>query len=228
MQQASHAYHATAMFMDEQVGRVLNALDASEARNNTIVVFMGDHGFHLGDKGLYCKHTNFDHGTRTPLIIRPVLGDLQFANRRGTKSYAPVELLDLMPTLHDMAGLKAVDLTKYRGWQGMSLVPILKDPVNGSVKQAAVSQYFRGKGTVKIWGYSIRTTSYRYTNWDNGLFSEFYDYVGDEYETKIVQTGNVRQALQTAYATKYSRTGLVPFDFARRAEMLNKLVPAYP
>ncbi|KAH9258006.1 hypothetical protein BASA81_003569 [Batrachochytrium salamandrivorans] len=219
MAKANHAYHATALYMDAQMGIVLDALNRSHSRSDTVVVFLGDHGFHLGDHGLFCKHTNFEQATKVPFIIRPPLRETHW--QRGVQSFSPVELLDLMPTLYDLAKLP-LDLSPYRKWEGTSLLPILTDPSMGSVKTGAISQYFRGYGTSRITGYSIRTTRFRLTNW--GKFQEFYDYLKDPWETKVVVDYATKQTLLQALNTLKKRTvGSFSFDFSQRDAMQAKL-----
>jgi iduronate 2-sulfatase len=144
-----HGYAACVSYVDAQVGLLLDELDRLELRKNTIVVLWSDHGFKLGDLGMWCKHTNFELDTRVPLIVSaPGLS-------AGTKSDALVELVDLYPTLSDLA-----DLPKSPGAEGVSFAQIVKNP-NSSGESAAFSQYPRGQNV----GYSIRTSRYRYTEW---------------------------------------------------------------
>jgi iduronate 2-sulfatase len=116
--QLLHAYAACVSFIDAQVGRILAELDALGLGDNTIVVLWGDHGWHLGEYGIWGKATNYEVGTRVPLIIRaPGLA----GNGRATA--AIVESLDIYPTLCALAGLPAPQAI-----EGESLVPVLKDP----------------------------------------------------------------------------------------------------
>ncbi|KAH9251371.1 hypothetical protein BASA81_010782 [Batrachochytrium salamandrivorans] len=227
LQLGNHAYHATSLFMDAQMGIILDALNKSVSRLNTIVVFLGDHGFHLGDHGLYCKHTNFEAGTKVPLIIRPALQDTQW--KRGSQSFAPVELLDLMPTLYDMAGLNTfVSKSHYQDWEGVSLMPILMDPENGYVKPGALSQYaHRKKGKFRM-GYTIRSTRYRVTRWDKQDFVEFYDYLEDEWETKLVKDRTeVRNILLGQLRDFSIGGGIRPMDLDDQQAMREKPNPTY-
>ncbi|KAH9248322.1 hypothetical protein BASA81_013996 [Batrachochytrium salamandrivorans] len=226
MANANHAYHATSLYMDAQMGVVLDALNRSYSRLDTVVVFLGDHGFHLGDHGLFGKHTNFEAATKVPLIVRPALRQAGWA--RGAQSFAPVELLDLMPTLYDMAGL-TLDRSRYMAWKGASLVPLLRDPEAAFAKRGAVSQYFRGVGAARQMGYTIRTTRFRLTNW--GKFQEFYDYLKNPWETRLVADAATKLSLQEALdnlkAGSTPSTVAVPFDFAQRHAMRAKLPPLY-
>src|SRR4029078_10849419 len=96
-----HGYHASISYMDAQLGRVMAALDKSGLSKNTIVVLWGDHGWHLGDHGMWCKHTNYEQATHIPLIvIAPGV------TQAGSTSKGLVESVDLYSTLCDFAGLK--------------------------------------------------------------------------------------------------------------------------
>ena len=118
---------------------------------NTIVSLYGDHGYHLGEQGLWGKTTNFELDTRVPLIVRvPGLK----TNGQSTRSL--VELVDLYPTLSELAGLPLIDLL-----EGRSCVPILNDPTT-ETKDFALSQYPRGGG---LMGYSMRDSTHRLTQW---------------------------------------------------------------
>ena len=111
------AYYASVSFMDAQVGRLLDALERLDLADNTIVVFVSDHGYHLGHHGLWQKGDLFEGSVRTPLIIAAP-EELQ----KGSGTEALVELVDLYPTLVDLAGLPAPEHLK-----GSSLRPILED-----------------------------------------------------------------------------------------------------
>ncbi len=92
--QLRHGYHACISYTDAQVGRLLNALDREGLSQNTVVVLWGDHGWQLGDHGLWHKHTNFEMATRAPLIVSVPNG-----SSGGRKCLAPVEFVDIYPTL---------------------------------------------------------------------------------------------------------------------------------
>lgn len=178
--QLIHGYMACVSYVDAQLGKVLDALDASPAAKNTIIVLWGDHGWHLGDHGMWCKHTNYEQATRVPLmIIRP--GDAG----AGGRSQSPVEFLDVYPTLCDLAGITAP-----KELQGLSLVPILNDP-KASVKPAARSQYPRGSEKKPTMGYAWRDERYRFVQWLDTtqpgaapVATELYDYEKDPEETR--------------------------------------------
>ena len=173
-----HGYYACVSFIDAQIGRLLDALEKNEMMDNTAIVFWGDHGWHLGDHGLWNKHTNFEDATRVPLMIYVP----------GTKAQdikAPVEFLDIYPTLCELVGHRPDQIL-----HGSSLMPIIKGQQK-SVKDYAVSQYPR-KG---LMGYSLRTERYRYTVWvkhdktilrNEVVAEELYDYKKDPLETRNV------------------------------------------
>lgn len=165
------AYRAAASFTDAQIGRVLDELDRLGLRERTIVVLWGDHGWHLGEQGLWCKHTNFENATHAPLILSAP------GQRGGTRTMALSEFVDVYPTLCELAGVPAPG-----GLEGTSLVPLLKDPEH-TWKKAAFSQYPRGA----IMGYSIRTDRFRYTEWTEPgkepAARELYDHQRDPRET---------------------------------------------
>ncbi len=156
-----HGYFANVSFLDAQVGKVLDALERSGVADRTLVIFAGDHGFHLGEHGLWAKTSNFELDARVPLMI--ALPDRRHGGRR-TPAFA--ELVDLYPTLNALCGLPAVP-----GLEGTSLVPVLDDP-SARVKPAAFTQHPRpayfDREPAKVpltMGYSVRTTDGRYTEW---------------------------------------------------------------
>ena len=172
------AYYASVSYVDAQVGRLLDELTRLRLRENTIVILWGDHGYQLGEQGLWCKHTNFENSTRVPLII-----SAPARKSRGTRSNALVELVDVYPTLCALANLSLPD-----GLEGTSLVPLLENPEK-PLKSAAFSQYPRRDD--KVMGYSIRTDRFRYTEWQedwksdkpNVIARELYDHEADPRET---------------------------------------------
>jgi len=127
-----HAYLACVSYVDAQIGRMVDALEEAGELNNTIIILWGDHGWHLGDMGIWGKATNYEYATRVPLIISaPGMPD---ANR-GTKSDALVELVDMYPTLCDLVGVE-----KPETLEGQSFAPLLQDPAMGW-KSAVFSQF---------------------------------------------------------------------------------------
>ena len=231
---AQRAYAAATQFVDAQIGRILDALEASSAANTTHVVLMGDHGFHLDDKGIFCKHTNFEQGTRSLFVFAPALTD---AYPRNEASLAPVELLDLMPTLADMAGFS--QHAEWYPWEGTSLLPILKRE-REYTKAAAVSQEFRLPRNANepwTWGYTVRTTLYRFTVWvstkdfdrkrPNFDFTELYDVCADPGQSTSLfrRDALATEAFLTMKWTGSARfsalKGKQPWDWDRRDKALN-------
>ena len=176
-----HGYHAAISFMDAQVGRVLAELNALGLRENTIIVLWGDHGWHLGDHGFWCKHTNYEHAARAPLIV-----SAPGQKTAGQKSAALVEFVDIYPSLCDLAGVPKPDTL-----EGTSFVPLLTDPQR-PWKKAAFSQYPRGialaDGTkAPGMGHALATDRYRFVEWTtkkDAQFSEceLYDHQTDSEE----------------------------------------------
>ncbi|HSE33674.1 MAG TPA: sulfatase [Pyrinomonadaceae bacterium] len=146
------AYYASTSFMDAQVGRVLDELDRLKLREKTIIVFWGDHGYHLGEKGKWSKaYSLWDVGTRVPLII-------SVPGRKPQVTERVVELLDLYRTLADLSGLP-----QPQGIEGRSLAPLLRNSkTNWSHPAFAVVQ-FQGK-----FGRSVSTERWHYVEWDEG------------------------------------------------------------
>jgi iduronate 2-sulfatase len=168
--EAIQAYRASITFMDAQVGVVLDALDRLGLSDNTVVVFTSDHGYHLGDHGLWQKMSAFERSARVPLIVAA-----PGTTARGVAARGLAELVDLYPTLADLAGLKSRSPV-----DGVSLAPILRDPA-ASVKDAAFTQVRNG--------YSVRTDRWRYTEWDEGKQgAQLYDMEKDPGETTNLAT----------------------------------------
>lgn len=152
-----HGYYAATSFCDAQIGRVLDALREAGADQSTVVVVWSDHGFHLGEHGLWCKTTNYEIDTRVPLIIAQP-GQPQ----PGAATTALVELLDVYPTLVDLCGLPAAP-----GVEGRSLRPWIETPTRAG-PPAAFSQFARPfpyKDSAEAMGYAVRTDTHRYIEW---------------------------------------------------------------
>lgn len=178
-----HGYLAGISYLDAQVGKVLAALDNHGLTDRTLIVFCGDHGYHLGEHGLWAKTSCFELDARVPLLIVPPKHP-----RAGAKSDALVELLDLYPTLTDLCGLPSP-----AGLEGTSLRQVLAD-TTATVKPAAFTQHPRpayydrtDKGVPDAMGYSVRTAQARYTEWRDWqtgklLAAELYDHADDPHE----------------------------------------------
>ena len=187
-----HGYYAAISYTDALIGKLLNTLDSLGLTKNTIIVMWGDHGWHLGDHNLWCKHSNFEQATHAPLIISAP----GYASNK-TKSFS--EHLDIFPTLCDLAGIAIPTQL-----QGKSLKPLMKNPL-ASVKEYSISQYPRsgvdeendrlGYGPANVMGYSIRNSQFRYTIWmkngfrttqpykkESEIGDELYDYKADPLE----------------------------------------------
>ncbi len=225
-----HGYYACISYTDAQIGKVLDALEKEGLADNTIVIMFGDHGYHLGDHGLWNKLTDFEQSTHVPLIVSAP------GMKQGVKSDAVVEFLDIFPTI--------CELTKTDHPQqldGKSLVPILKNP-KAKTKDFAVSQFSRSctenytissdtdlKGKAKeleddITGYALRDSRYRLVEWTKGFKTympfdeskvvayELYDYKKDPEErhnvandpayAKVVK--DLTRKLHQHYAKSYS------------------------
>ncbi len=180
--QALQAYHASTTFMDAQVGHVLDALEKAKIADKTIVVFISDHGYHLGEHGLWQKMSLFENSARVPLLIYDPR-----AKGNGKACSRTVELVDLHTTLADLCGLESPKT------DGFSLKPLLDDPT-ATWDHPAYTQVSRGTPTATgdaskdskwFMGRSVRTERYRYTEWANGEKGvQLYDYTTDPGELK--------------------------------------------
>jgi iduronate 2-sulfatase len=218
-----HGYYASISFLDAQIGQLLDALETADQLDNTIVVFTSDHGFHLGEHGLWAKTSNFELDARVPLII----ADPAEKQSHGKTTQALAELLDLIPTL---AGLTGVACPPQQ--DGTSLVPVLTN-ARASVRSYARTQHqhpFYGRTKATHWGYSLRTDRWRYTEWQNIATGqvddrELYDHAGDPMETVNVAIGNqdVIGALGSTLhqAFKQNGKGVLP-QRRRDAEILRQ------
>ncbi|MDG1875671.1 MAG: sulfatase [Mariniblastus sp.] len=194
------AYYACTSYIDAQIGRVLDELDRQGLTENTIVSLYSDHGYHLGEQGLWGKTTNFELDTRVPLIVRvPGMA-------RGTSSNSIVELVDLYPTLADLAGLPISEQL-----EGKSFVSILKNP-DAKTKTIALSQYPR-RGS--LMGYSMRTSSHRLTKWidlksGDIRATELYSYSHSQIELENIFRKTTNQTLlnhlQTQFDTAFAKS----------------------
>ena len=167
---AMAAYYACVSFTDEKVGQLLDTLERLGLRENTVIVLWGDHGWHLGEKGMWGKGTLFDVSARVPLIIvdprRPSAG-------KGCPR--TVEFVDLYPTLVELCSLPGVP-----GLEGDSLVPLLENPT-ASWDNPAFTLVAREDWLAR----SVRTERWCYTEWDEGRRGvELYDLKADPGESQ--------------------------------------------
>ena len=161
------AYVASVSYMDAQVGRVLDRLDALRLTEKTVIVLAGDHGYHLGEHGKWRKNTLFEISLRSPLIIR-----VPDQTHLGVQTEALAELVDIYPTLCD-----ACQLPIPSQLEGLSLLPVIRQPAR-PWKTAAFSQ----ARPREVIGNSMRIQRYRYTEWSHNK-RELYDYYTDPDET---------------------------------------------
>jgi len=172
-----HGYYASTSYVDAQIGKVLTALDELELAPNTIVVLWGDHGFHLGDLGIWTKHTNYEQANRIPLLITA-----PGVTTPGSATEQPAESVDVFPTLAKLTGLPAPPGPQ--PIDGVSLVPVLRDP-SSRVRDHAYQAYPKRK-----LGRAIRTARYRMVQWKpigadvSAAEYELYDYETDPLETR--------------------------------------------
>lgn len=185
------AYYACNSFVDAQIGRLLDALEDNGLMEDTIIVFWSDHGYFLGEKGLWFKRKAFERSAKMPLIVAaPGLN-------KGASTTKTVELLDLYPTLADLCGLEAPE-----NLEGRSLRPLLNDPASEDWSKPAVTQVWHNK---KAWGYSIRTERYRYTEWLEGRAGrELYDHSVDPLEVSNLADDAQHAVAMAGLSTKLS------------------------
>jgi choline-sulfatase len=168
---AIRAYLACVSYVDAQAGKLLAALDKLGLRENTIVIFTSDHGWHLGEHGLWHKRSLFEESARVPFIM-----DWKGAKANGQSSGSLIELLDVYPTLCDLCGLERPTVL-----QGASLREVLVNPT-AKIHDAAFTQARRGQDA-EIWGRSVRTERWRCTEWEGGAKGiELYDHDNDPFE----------------------------------------------
>ncbi len=181
LQSATRGYLAAATFADAMVGRVLDALYASPHAENTIVVLFSDHGYHLGEKQKYHKGTLWEESTRVPLVV--VAHGITASGRVSGRA---VSLIDLYPTLSELAGLDPPS-----GLDGESLVPLLRDPDAPREMPAVTTRQGRH--------HAIRTDRWRYIRYDDGS-EELYDHQTDPMEWENLasnpQHDGIRQRLE--------------------------------
>lgn len=174
-----HGYYASTSFVDAQIGRLLHALEETGLAEKTIVVLWGDHGFHLGDLGIWTKHTNYEQATRIPIIVAA-----PGITPSGSSTMQLAESVDLFPTLAELAGLPSPVLPQ--PLDGISLVPVLKDPT-ARLRDHAYHVYPKRK-----LGRAIRTQRYRLVEWRpiggpaKTAEYELYDYQDDLLERENV------------------------------------------
>jgi iduronate 2-sulfatase len=178
-----HGYYAAVSYMDAQLGRVTAELERLGLAANTVVVLWGDHGWHLGDHGQWCKHSNYEEAARIPFLVAA-----PGVSRPGTRTRALVESVDLFPSLAELAGLPAP--AGPRSLDGRSFVATLRDP-QAPTKQAVFHCFPRNRpGVGNVIGRAVRTARHRLVEWKapgaaaSTAEYELYDYVADPLETQ--------------------------------------------
>lgn len=187
--EAKQGYYACVSYIDAQIGLILDELERLGLSDNTVVVILGDHGWHLGEHGFWGKHNLMNHATHAPLIVR-------VPHQRGGKAQGIVEFVDLYPTLGELCGLKVPE----QQLQGTSFVPILKD----SHRRTKEYAYIQWNG-----GYNIVSEQYSTTVWlknDSIVTRMLFDHATDAAENKNIASReavkNVRQAQETLILRK--------------------------
>jgi iduronate 2-sulfatase len=189
-----HGYHAAVSYMDAQLGRVLDALDDTGLAKGTIIVLWGDHGWHLGDHGMWCKHSNYEQAARIPIIVvAPGVAEAGVSKELA-------ESVDIYPTLCNLAGLPVPE-----GLDGTSFDATLKDP-SAATKEAVIHVYPRRN----MIGRAVRTARHRLVEWKRpgadaeSAIVELYDYEADPDETKnlVHQQPEVVAALRAILANE--------------------------
>ncbi len=197
-----HGYHASVSFIDAQVGKVMQTLEELDLRKNTMVIFMSDHGYKIGEYGAWCKHSNVEIDVRVPLIISR---ETNYKKRKtGKTSGALVENVDIFPTIVDLCGLESPKL------EGKSIVPLLNKP-NKKWDEVATSVYARGK---KIMGVTATDGKWRYTEWRNSITHEILEAELYEHKNSLLSFVNlygnkkyekVEQRMKILLETKFPR-----------------------
>ena len=174
---AVQSYLASVTFADHCLGLVLDALEKSKYADNTIIALFSDHGFHLGEKERWAKRSLWEDGTRVPVVV------VAPGHKASQKTNRPAELLDIFPTLLELAGLP-----KDETQEGQSLVPLMKNPKR-EWKHPAITSFGLGN-------YSIRSTNYRFIQYFDGS-RELYDLRDDPHEWKnLIENPKMPQVIQ--------------------------------
>lgn len=193
----TQAYLACVAAVDDNVGEVLNALNTSPLKENTIVVLASDHGFHMGEKDYLYKNSLWEESTRVPLIMR-----VPGITKGGEKVQLPVSLIDVYPTLLDLCGISTKTTKNGLGHNldGYSLKELIVDPSKENWKgpASALTVVFAGndyKDDPSMQHYSIRTERYRYILYNNGM-EELYDHHNDPYEWNNLEVSHPKLLTQ--------------------------------
>ena len=184
----TQAYLACVAAVDENIGEVMDALDSSPLKNNTIVILASDHGFHMGEKDYLYKNSLWEESTRIPLLMR-----VPGMTKAGSQVHRTVSLIDVYPTLMDVCNLSNQTMKNEKGHRldGQSLRPLLENPETKSWNASpALTAVFAGSHTANDPArqhYAIRTDRYRYILYNDGM-EELYDHKNDPYEWTNIAT----------------------------------------
>ena len=199
-----HGYHASISYIDTQVGKVMQTLEELDLRKNTMVIFMSDHGYKIGEYGAWCKHSNVEIDVRVPLIISR---ETDYEKRiAGKTSDALVENVDIFPTLVDLCNLEGPKS------DGKSLLPVIDNP-NLNWDEVATSVYARGKN---IMGCTATDGQWRYTEWRNSKTHEILGAELYEHKNSLLSFANVsgndeykeiEQRMKVLLETQFPRNG---------------------
>ena len=179
-----HGYYACVSFVDDQIGRLLKVLDEEGLRDNTLVIVWSDHGWKLGEHGMWCKHTNYEIDTRIPLFIR-----LPDGRQAGATATELTELIDLYPTICDYLGLAVP-----QHCEGKSVAYLFDDPGQAR-SEAAYSEFQRHAG---ITGFTMKSGNFRYTEWIHLKTGEVRD--RELYDHSVDPDENLNRIDDPAYA----------------------------
>lgn len=209
--QAKQAYQAAVTFMDAQVGRVLESLDQLGLADLTIVVFTSDHGYHLGEHGLWQKRSLFEESARVPLLVAMP------GKAAGRGCARIVELVDLYPTLAELCGLQAPEYV-----DGKSLAGLLDDP-EAPGKDFAVTETRGELGRGKwVSGRSLRVPRWRYTEWGGGKAgAELYDHDADPHEFTNLADDPAHAKTRAELRERLAEIGLAPDEQSDAAASLS-------
>lgn len=185
-----HGYYACVSYIDAQIGRLLDGLEANGLDDNTIVILWGDHGWKLGEHDMWCKHTQFHLDNHVPLILR-------VPGKTPAKTNALVEFVDIYPSLCELAGLELPGHL-----QGTSFVPLVEDP-DKKWKEAAMSYWpesNRDNPEKVVMGYTVQTDRYRYTEWIRKrtgelLARDLFDHLNDPGENRSIANDPANEEL---------------------------------
>ena len=205
------AYLACISFVDAQVGRLLDALDASPSADNTVIVFFGDHGWHLGEKQHWGKWTGWRRSTRVPLIVAPARSEDDQAFRTGSICEAPVSLLDVYPTLVELCGLPPREALS-----GQSLVPFLRDPRQPS-DRVVLTTFDKGN-------YSLTAPRWHFLRYADGS-EELYDLESDPNEWRNLASDAAHATIKAEMARRLPDESAYPAPPAGGSGVKKKASP---